>query len=206
MLKVWGRNNSINVQKVMWAVGELDVEHERIDAGGTFGGLDTPDYGALNPNRLVPTIEEDGAVLWESNAVVRYLAARHGAGTLWPEEPAGRARADMWMDWAIATLGSDMRIVFWGLVRTPPEQRDSGAIEAAADRLGPLFGILDDHLGSRSFVAGGQLTMGDIPVGVACYRYHALPIKRPRLSALEAWYARLQERPAFREHVMIPVT
>lgn len=206
MLKVWGRNNSINVQKVMWAVGELGVAHERIDVGGAFGGLDTPDYGALNPNRLVPTIEDDGAVLWESNAVVRYLAARYGAGSLWPEDPTGRARADIWMDWAITKLGPDMTIVFWGLVRTPPEKRDSGAIEAAADRLGPIFGILDDHLSGRPFVAGEQLTMGDIPVGAFCYRYHSLPIKRPGLPALEAWYARLQERPAFREHVMIPVT
>ena len=206
MLKVWGRNNSINVQKVMWTVGELGLTHERIDAGGAFGGLDTPDYGALNPNRLVPTIEDDGAVLWESNAIVRYLAARHGAGSLWPEDAAARARADRWMDWSITTLGPDMRVVFWGLVRTPPEQRDSGAIESAADRLGPLWGILDDQLTGRAFVAGDALTMGDIPVGANFYRYHSLPIRRPRLPALEEWYGRLQERAPFREHVMIPVT
>ncbi len=206
MLKVWGRNNSINVQKVMWTVAELGLEHERIDVGGRFGGLDTPEYGALNPNRLVPVIEDGDAVVWESNAIVRYLAARYGADGLWPADPARRAQADMWMDWMITSLQPDMTVVFWGLVRTPPEQRDTARIESAAERLGRIFAILDDHLAGHPFVAGDDLTMGDIPVGAACYRYHALPIKRPGLPNLEFWYARLQERKPFRNHVMIPLT
>jgi glutathione S-transferase len=206
MLKVWGRNNSINVQKVMWTVGELGLEHERIDAGGRFGGLDTPAYGALNPNRLVPVIEDDGVVVWESNAIVRYLAARYGEGGLWPADPARRAQADKWMDWKITCLQPDMTVVFWGLVRTPPEQRDTARIDSAAERLGRTFAILDEHLAGHRYVAGDNLTMGDIPVGAACYRYHALPIKRPALPALESWYARLREREPFRSHVMIPLT
>ena len=206
MLKVWGRNNSINVQKVMWTVAELGLEHERIDAGGRFGGLDTPEYGALNPNRLVPVIEDGDVVVWESNAIVRYLAARHGAAGLWPADPALRAQADQWMDWKITSLQPDMTVVFWGLVRTPPEQRDTARIESAAERLGRTFAVLDEHLAGRHFVAGDHLTMGDIPVGAACYRYHALPIKRPPLPGLESWYARLQEREAFHSHVMIPLT
>ena len=206
MLKVWGRNNSINVQKVMWAVGELGLEHERIDVGGAFGGLDTPEYGRLNPNRRVPTVEDGEVVVWESNACVRYLAARFGAGTLWPEDPGRRARADMWMDWQVATLLPDMTVVFWGLIRTPEAERDHARIAAAVERLGTTWRILDEHLASRRFVAGDALTIGDIPVGAGCYRYYSLPIERPSLPKLEAWYGRLKERAPFREHVMVPLT
>jgi len=206
MLRIWGRTNSINVQKVMWAVGELGRAHQRIDAGGAFGGLDSAEYGAMNPNRKVPTIDDDGVVLWESNACVRYLAARYGAGSLWAEDPAERARADRWMDWQAATLLPDMGVVFWGLIRTPAEQRNHAAIEAAASRMHDLFRILDQHLAGRDFVTGSRFTMGDIPVGAACYRYHELPIERPRLPALQAWYERLKQRAPYREHVMIPLT
>jgi glutathione S-transferase len=206
MLKTWGRNNSINVQKVMWAAAELGLPNERVDAGGAFGGLDGAEYGALNANRRVPTIEDDGIVIWESNACVRYLAARYGAGGLWPADPGQRAAADMWMDWQQTTLLADMTTVFWGLVRTPEADRDHAAIGAAAKRLGGTWRILDDHLAGRSFVAGAALTMGDIPVGAACYRYHQLAIERPKLAAVEAWYARLQDRAPFRDHVMLPLT
>jgi glutathione S-transferase len=206
MLRIWGRTNSINVQKVMWAVGELGLAHERIDAGGAFGGLDTEDYGARNPNRRVPTVEDDGVVVWESNACVRYLAARYGAGRLWPEDVRRRARADMWMDWQQTTLLADMTLVFLGLIRTPEAQRDQAAIKAAAERLGVTWRVLDEHLADRRFVAGDTLTIGDIPVGAACYRYYNLPIARPSLPNLEAWHERLKQRPAFREHVMLPIT
>jgi glutathione S-transferase len=206
MLKVWGRTNSINVQKVMWAVGELGLEHERVDAGGKFGGLDTPEYGALNPNRLIPTVQDGDVVVWESNACVRYLGARYGRGSLWPEDPAERAGADMWMDWQISRLMPDMTVIFWGLVRTPEDQRDYPAINAAAKRVGETWRVLDHHLASRPFVAGDRLTIGDIPVGAACYRYQELPVERPKLPNLEAWYARLRERAPFRSHVMLPVT
>ncbi len=206
MLNIWGRNNSINVQKVMWTVGELGLEHHRIDAGGRFGGLDTPEFDALNPNRLVPAIEDDGVVVWESNTIVRYLAARYGADSLWPADPARRAQADKWMDWMITSLLPDMTVVFWGLVRTPPEQRDAAKIKASAEKLGRTFAILNDHLADHRFVTGKDFTMGDIPVGVVCYRYHALPIERPALPGLETWYARLQDREPFRTQVMIPLS
>ena len=206
MLKIWGRTSSINVQKAMWTVGELGLAHERIDAGGKFGGLDTPEYGTLNPNRVIPVIDDGGVVVWESNAIVRFLAARYGAGGLWPEDPVRRAEADRWMDWKITSLVPDLTVVFWGLVRTAPEKRDMAAIQASAERLGHTLAILDHHLAHRRFVAGDALTMGDIPVGAACYRYHALPIRRPNLPALEAWYDRLTEREAFHSHVMIPLT
>jgi glutathione S-transferase len=206
MLRIWGRNNSINVQKVMWTVGELGLEHERIDVGGAFGGLETAEYGKLNPNRRVPTVEDGDVVVWESNACVRYVAARYGAGSLWPEAPGPRARADMWMDWQASSLLPDITVVFWGLIRTPEAERDHAKIEAAAKRLGTTWRILDEHLASRRFVAGDTLTIGDIPVGAGCYRYFGLPIERPRLPSLEAWYGRLKERAPFREHVMLPLT
>ncbi len=206
MVRIWGRTNSINVQKVMWAVGELGLAHQRIDAGGAFGGLDTDEYGERNPNRRVPTLEDEGLVMWESNACVRYLAARYDAGGLWPEEPVARARADMWMDWQQTTLLADMVVVFWGLIRTPEDKRDHGAIDAATKRLGGIWRVLEAQLAGRRFVGGDRLTIGDLPVGATCYRYFGLPIERPELPNLEAWYERLKQRPAFREHVMLPIT
>lgn len=206
MLTIWGRNNSINVQKVMWTVGELGLEHVRHDVGGAFGGLDTPDYLAKNPNGLIPTLEDDGVTVWESHAVVRYLAAKYGAGSLWPEDPAARSAADQWMDWMQTVILKDMAPVFVGLVRTPPEQRDGAAIEAGVAGLARSWGVLDRHLEGRDYVAGGDLTMGDIPVGCACNRYHALDIERPALPNIAAWYERLQAREAFRTHVMIPLS
>ncbi|HJQ83199.1 MAG TPA: glutathione S-transferase family protein, partial [Candidatus Binatia bacterium] len=181
MLRVWGRTNSGNVQKVMWAIGELGLVHARIDAGGEHGRLDTEAYGQLNPNRRVPTLEDGDVVLWESNVIVRYLAARYGSGSLWPEDPALRGVADQWMDWQQTTLGPELRIVFWGLVRTPPAQRDQRRIDAAVSSLRELWARLDGHLAQHAYVAGDAFTMGDIPVGMMCYRYQALDIERTRL-------------------------
>lgn len=206
MLTIWGRNNSVNVQKVMWTVGELGLDHERKDVGGAFGGLDSAAYSALNPNRLIPTLEDGETVIWESQAIVRYLAAQYDAGGLWPENPAARAEADRWMDWMITTIMPHLQPVFWDLVRTPPGERDMPLIETAIEALGETWRRLDTHLAARAFVAGDHLTIGDIPVGAACYRYHALDIARPELPHLLAWYERLQTRPAYREHVMIPLS
>ena len=206
MLRIWGRTNSGNVQKVMWAVGELGVSHERIDAGAEHGKLDTDAYGAMNPNRRVPTIDDDGFVVWESNVIVRYLAARYGPGTLYPMDTRERAITDQWMDWQQTTLGPELRVVFWGLVRTAPEKRDEARIAASVENLKALWRIVDRQLIDWPFLAGPALTMGDIPVGVMCYRYHELPIARPELPRVAAWYERLKARPAFREHVMLPLS
>ena len=206
MLTIWGRNNSINVQKAMWAVGELGLDHRRIDVGGAFGGLDSQDFLAKNPNQRIPALEDDGLVVWESNAIVRYLAAKYGVAKLWPEDPAVRAVADQWMDWQQTTLLADMFVVFWGLIRTPEADRDMAAIEASAANLGGLWQRLEAHLENREYVAGDAFTMGDIPVGAACYRYLALDIARPELPATAAWYDRLVARPPFREHVMIALS
>jgi glutathione S-transferase len=205
MLKIWGRTSSINVQKVMWTVAELGLPHERIDAGGQFGGLDTAAYAGLNPNRLIPVIEDGATVVWESNAIVRYLAARYGAGSLWSEEPGKRSEADRWMDWQLTVLQPLIGPIFIDLIRTPPERRDMAAITASADRLGQAMLILDGHLASRPFVAGDQLTMGDIPVGCVCWRYANLDIARPDLPSIAAYRARLEARAGYRAHAMLPL-
>lgn len=206
MIKIWGRRNSVNVQKALWAADEVGVDWEQVDVGGPFGGLDSAEYGALNPNRRIPTIQDGGTVIWESNVIVRYLAAKYDPGGLWPEDPARRAVADMWMEWVQTTLLADITAVFWGLVRTPPEERDNRAIENSAKSLGEIWSRLDGHLADQPYVAGDDFTMGDIPAGAFAERYYRLDCWRPDLPRLEAWLARLQERPAFREHCMHPLS
>lgn len=206
MLKLWGRVNSINVQKVLWTLNELKVPYERTDAGLQFGVVNEPFYRRMNPNGRVPTIDDDGFILWESNAIVRYLSGKHGAGTLWPNDPRERADSDRWMDWASITIGPPLHPVFWGLIRTPAEKRDRQAIEEATKKLNAVFEILERILEGRAYVAGSALTMGDIPVGVYVYRWSALPIDRPRLPQVEAYYKRLQQRAPFRQHVMVPLS
>jgi len=205
MIKVLGRLTSINVQKVMWCIDELGLAHERTDLGGPFGGNKEPAYLAKNPNGVVPTIEDDGFVLWESNTCVRYIAAKYGAGTLWPTDPRVRADGERWMDWQLSTLGAPMTTVFWTFVRTKPEDRDLKAAEAAAKRLNELYPMVDKALAGRRFLAGDQLTVGDIALGGFAYRWYNLPVERVRLPNFEAWYARLGERPAYKKNVMNPL-
>jgi glutathione S-transferase len=207
MLKIWGRTNSANVQKVMWAVGEIGVKHERVDAGMKFGIVNDEWYRGMNPNGLVPTIQDGSFSLWESNAIVRYLASKYADGTLYPKSLEARADADRWMDWSTSTMSPAMAPVFVGLVRTPPEQRDAKAIEEARVKLEKLVGVVDANLAGKRFMAGDSFTMGDIPVGCFVHRWYVLPIERARFTNVLAWYERLKERPAFREHVAgIPLT
>jgi glutathione S-transferase len=205
MLKIWGRANSVNVKKALWAAEELGLKYERIDAGMQYGVTKTPEYLAMNPNSLVPTIEDDGFVLWESHTIVRYLCAKHSMGKLCPSELKARADAERWMDWAFTFQGA-MRAVFWGLVRTPPEKRDPKAIEEGRVQSIRLAETLDQHLAKNSYAARGAFTMGDIPLGCEVQRYMRVPIERPKLPALEAWFERLRQRPAFTKFVDIPLT
>jgi glutathione S-transferase len=205
MLKIWGRTNSVNVKKAMWCVAELGLPHERIDAGMQYGVVNTPEYRRMNPTGLVPTIDDDGYTLWESHTIVRYLAAKHSAGKLWPTELKARADAERWMDWAFTFQGA-MRNVFWGLIRTPAEKRDANAIEDGKKKTFALLPILEQTLSERPYVAGKTFTMGDIPIGCEVQRYMRVPIERPSFPAVEAWFARLLERPAFAKHVDLPLT
>ena len=201
MLKVWGRKTSANVQKVMWAIGELGLACERIDIGGPFGKNREPAYLALNPNGLVPTLEEDDFHLWESNAIVRYLAAEFGAGTLEPADARARAVAGQWMDWQLTVAGPAIFPVFWGLVRTPIEQRDPKAIDAGKAKTIEAMSILNAQLMKTAYAAGDTFSCGDIPIGIIAHRYVALVPDHPAMNGLERWYADLCERPAFRAHV-----
>ena len=207
MMKIWGRNNSSNVQKAMWAIGELDLPHTRIDVGGQFGQTKEPKYLSMNPNGLVPTLEEDdGFTLWESNSVVRYLAGKH-CGTLEPKDAKVRAKASQWMDWQLSVMGPAITPVFWGLVRTPPEKRDQAAIDAGKEKTTAACKILDAQLGKTRFVAGEDFSYGDIPVGVMTRRYMELVPERPKMANLERWYGEISSRAPFKEHCGgIPLT
>jgi glutathione S-transferase len=209
MLKIYGRVNSINVQKALWAADECGLAYERVDVGGAFGGNDQPWYRAMNPNGVVPTIDDGGYTLWESNSVVRYFAATHAAGTLWPADPRVRGDAERWMDWQLSTIQGGMTTLFWGWIRTPPEKRDLEAMEKARVATADLWCRLDGHLANRAYVTGGHFTMGDIPVGAMAYRWFNLPFERAGLPAtphLRAWYERLATRPAYQKHVMVKMT
>ena len=205
MLKILGRKTSSNVQKVLWVCGELGLDFERTDIGGSFGGNDKPEYLALNPNGVVPTIIEDDFVLWESNSIVRYLASVHDSGGLWPGDARTRAGAERWMDWQLTIVSPAMIPVFRGMVRTPEDQRDMEAIAAARDRLSKAMGILDAALAGSACVAGPDFTVGDIPLGIATWRWFSMPIEREDYPDLKRWFDALSERPAYREHVMQPL-
>jgi len=206
MIKVWGRVNSINVMKVLWCLEELGLNYDRVDAGMEHGVVDQEHYHRLNPNRRVPTLEDDNLVLWESNVIVRYLSAKHGTGSLCPPDPGTRALAEQWMDWQQTTLLTDLGFIFWGLIRHRKENQDPGKLAAAAQRQGQLWCILDAHLAGRKYVLGEELTMADIPVGALVWRWTNLNIERPPLPNLEAWYQRLQARAPYRNRIMLPLT
>ncbi len=205
MLKVWGRRNSQNVQKVMWLVGELDLAHEHVPAGGAFGRLSDPEFSALNPNRLVPVIEDEGLPVWESHTILRYLAAKYGGPLYWPLDAGKRSTFDRWMDWSQALWQpAFLTGVFWGLYRTPEPQRDWTAIRRSIARCAELMEIVEGVLEGRAYLAGDRFTIGDIPLGSTLYRYFELEIDRPSLPRVEAWYDRLKARPAYQQHVLIP--
>jgi len=202
MLTIWGRLNSHNVKKVAWLAEEIGLPYVRHDIGGKFGFTDA--YLAMNPNRLIPTIEDDGFVLWESNAILRYLAARHAPG-LWPADPAARAIGDRWMDWQF-TYADMQRDAFLNLVRRTPDQRDAAAIARSAAACAEQMTILNDALAGQLWLSGNQFGIGDIPIGVYAHTWFTLDIDRPELPHVVNWYARLSQRPGFASEVMIPLT
>ena len=204
MIKLWGRVNSVNVKKARWCLEELALPYERIEAGMQHGVVNTPEYRKLNPNGLVPTLDENGFILWESHSIVRYLSAKYGKGVLWPMDERRRAVANQWMDWAFSFQGS-VRDAFWHLIRTPAEKRDAKLIEASRVKSGEMAQILDAALSDKLYVAG-QFSMGDIPVGCEVQRWKRLPLERPRLPNLEAWFERLCARPAFKNNVDLPLS
>ena len=205
MLRIWGRLSSVNVQKVVWCADELGLAYERIDAGGKFGRNDTAEYLAMNPNGLVPVIDEDGFVLYESNAIVRYFASRDTR--LIPADPRRRADVDRWMEWQSTSYTPAMTQIFWQLIRTPEAQRDAAVIEASRAKSEKLSGILDAHLANRRFIAGDEFTVADIVNGCAAHRWLNLPTKREHRPHLQRWYAELAARPASKQvTTQVPIT
>jgi glutathione S-transferase len=201
VLRILGRKTSSNVQKVLWLCGELGLPFEREDVGGPFGRNNAPEYLALNPNGLVPTIDDNGFVLWESNAIVRYLCAKHAMGSLYPQDLARRADADRWMDWQQTTLAPPMGVLFRGLLKSPPDAIAPAEMGAAMQKAIAAWRILDAQLARHPYVAGDELTMGDIALGNAVHRWFILPRERPELARVTQWYTRLRERPAYAQHI-----
>ena len=195
MLKIWGRANSINVQKVLWCCGELALEYERIDAGNEFVITKTPEYRELNPNGLVPTIEDGDFLLWESNVIVGYLADKAGDGRLFPAATKTRFDAERWMDWQATVFWPALRPLFIQLIRTQPAKRDAAIISRAEELSLAALRILDARLSDRCFLAGDKFSMGDIPAAVAVHRWYELDTAHPKLHHLRRWYEQMVMTP-----------
>ena len=208
MLKMWGRNTSSNVQKAMWAVGELKIPCERIDVGGTYGRTKEPFYLAMNPNSLVPTLEEDDGHTHVGIELDRALSRRQSMAARWSRRTRKvRAKAHQWMDWQLSVIGPAITPVFWGLIRTPPEKRDADAIDAGKEKTTAAAKIMDEQLGKTRFMAGDDFSYGDIPVGVMIRRYMELVPERPKMANLERWFGEIGKRAPFQEHCGgIPLT
>lgn len=202
-ITLWGRLSSANVQKAVWALEELELGYRHVPLGGPYKGLDDPAYLAMNPNGLVPTLRDGDLVVWESHAVVRYLAAAYGSGRLFPLDPKERAVVDQWTDWTATTFQPAWISVFWLLVRTPAAQQDAVAIQKAIAATLRCFRMMEERLGRAPYLGGEALTYADIVAGVSMYRWMTMPIERPAMHNLEAWHARLNERPAFRKSVCV---
>ena len=206
MIKIWGRTDSSNVQKVLWCCGELDLAFERVDWGGTFGGNKDPAYVAMNPNGLVPTLKDGDFILWESNSIMRYLNAKYGHGKLLPATPEGMANANRWMDWQLSAFNPAIVPLFWGLIRTPEEKRDAKAVQSAFEKTVKAWQMVEDHLANSRYLGGEEFSLGDIPLGVWAYRWFNLPIDRPNQPNVTNWYDRLKQRQSYQTHIMIPLT
>ncbi|MBR0871229.1 glutathione S-transferase family protein [Bradyrhizobium tropiciagri] len=207
-LTIWGRANSVNVQKVLWCLAELDLPYQRIDAGMQFGKNDQPDYLAMNPNGRIPTLVDGDYVLWESNSVMRYLCMAHGQGSpIYPQAPAARAGVDRWLDWTLSTLQPVDRPVFWALVRTPPEKRDMIQIQSDVDAEGVVWRVVEARLATRRFIEGDQFTIADIAIGAFARRWLGVEgVTKPVLPNLARWFGELGQRAGFVRFVAPPMS
>ena len=208
MITLWGRNNSTNVKKVLWTLEELDLPFNQIMAGLQYGVNQEAEYLAMNPNGLVPLLRDDetDATLWESNAIVRYLAAQYGQNRLWVDAPAARAVGDKWMDWANQTLSPAHRVILMGLVRTPEAERDYPALDAAKQTLERLFAMIDDALAAQPWLSGEAFGLGDIAVAPFIWNMTNIGLEWTPRPHMQRWLDALSERPAYRNVVMIPVS
>ncbi|MEP5154678.1 glutathione S-transferase family protein [Planktotalea sp.] len=205
MLRIWGRASSSNVQALMWMVGELSLPYERRDAGFTYGGLDTPEFAALNPNRTIPVLQDaTNPPIWETGAILRYLAHTYADETFWPTDPFERARVDQWAEWAKINVALNFTApLFWRVARTAPALHDKQAIRLATEKLSAVLRIAEQQLAKSKWLASDHFTLADIQFGHVLYRYYDIEIERTDLPNLRAYYDRLSARPAFQEHVAI---
>jgi glutathione S-transferase len=206
MLKIWGRTTSSNVQKVLWCCAELNIEYDRVDHGGPFGGNRDPEYLRLNPNGLVPTVIDGDLVMWESNTICRYLCSTRNGDSLYPRDPGARTHVERWMDWQLSVIGAPMGALLQGLIRSSPETRDPAAIEAARRRAITAWEIVDDALKEQPYLGGESLSLAEIVMGTHIYRWFNYAIERPNLPHLHAWYDRFRDRPGFKNHIVMPIT
>jgi glutathione S-transferase len=206
MIKMWGRNTSSNVQVVMWCIGELGLAYERADCGHRYGGLDAPEFLAMNPNGTIPVIRDgEGEPLWESAAILRYLANRYGRAPFWPDDLAPRTHIDKWAEWSKINIALNFSFpIFWQVIRTPRGRQDADALKPAMGVLGRYLDIAEKQLAKAPYLSGDDFTLADIQFGHLLYRYFTLEIERPERAGLRAYYERLVARPAYREHVMVP--
>ncbi|TDI89657.1 MAG: glutathione S-transferase [Gammaproteobacteria bacterium] len=204
MITLYGRRSSCNVQKAMWVLNELDVAHEHIELGGDFGGLDAPEFLAMNPHGRVPVLRDDDVVVTESDAIVRYVAACYGEGVLWPTDPAQRAAIDQWLGWTTTTLQPPWIELFWRLVRTPVEKQNPKLIARLTAASIAQFQSLEAQLVHHAYIAGEAFSLADIPAGMTLYRWFEMEIDRPAMRHVERWYEALQERPAYQASICIP--
>jgi glutathione S-transferase len=204
MITIWGRRSSFNAQKVLWTLDELELDYEHRNAGGSYGGLDNPEFLAMNPHGLVPVILDEEGAVWESNSIVRCLYTKHSSGNLWIEDPFQHSLADRWIDWAATALQPSFMRLFWGYYRTPESQRNPVEIQSALESCQKHFRALDSHLASHNYLAGSRFTAADIPAGTTLHRYFSigLPVEEP--TNVMAWFLRLRERPAFRQNIVVP--
>ena len=206
MLKIWGRASSVNVKKVLWCAEEASVPYVRVDAGGSYGGIETAEFAVLNPNRRIPVIDDGGTALWESNVIVRYLAARYAPQSIYRVDAAERALAERWMDWSSMTFAQPFVTIFHNMIRAAPGERDINAVNTAIELAGRLLGIVDEALREKDYLSGNNFGIGDIPLGCFIHGWFSLPIVRPGWLNLSRWYARLMERPAYRKIVALPLS
>lgn len=204
MIRIHGRNTSSNVQPVMWLAAELGLDVERLDVGGAFGGTDTPAYRAMNPNGKIPVMEDGDLVMFESQAILRYLAARYGQGALWPDCAQARAPADQWMEWAKTSVGPDFNYkIFWQLVRTPAASRDHALVQSGIEACKVLMPMADAQIARQGWMAGDAITLADFTFATQLFRYYTLDFDKPTTPHLDEYYKRLTERPAYAQHVMV---
>jgi len=205
MLRIWGRITSINVRKAVWTAQQLGLEFERIDAGGSFGVTKTPEYIAMNPNSVVPTLVDGDFTLWESNVIVRYLCAKHAVGNLYPIELQERFNAERWMDWQQTTFSPSGRDAFWQLIRIPEPGRDMKKVEASIASTETLLDRFETHMRTTEFVAGNKLTMADIPMVCEIHRWFGLNLPSKPRPYIEAWYAKMLEHPGSKNVLTLPL-